>query len=113
MHTTQLSLARPCTTNHHASERRAAVWSALLSVLILTAAVVAPAVAGPQDIPAPGTSFAKMNGPPVKVEKFDPKRSCHDIATEAANKVKAATGSDSQAQAEYTRVKNKCLESRR
>ena len=115
MHTTQLSLARPCTTNHHASERRAAVWSALLSVLILTAAVVAPAVAGLPDIPAPGTSFAKMDKPPVKVEPpgFDPNKSCNEIAAEAANKVRKETGSESAAQREYTKVKNKCLESRR
>jgi hypothetical protein len=82
MHTTQLSLAKPCPTHHHASTRLAAVWSALLSVLILTAAVVTPAVAGPPDILAPGISFAKMNGPPVKVETFDQKlQRCAHLAT--------------------------------
>jgi hypothetical protein len=54
-----------------------------------------------------------MDKPPVKEEGFDPNKSCNEIATEAANKVRKATGSESAAQREYTKVKNKCLESRR
>jgi hypothetical protein len=56
MHTTPLRLAIPCTTNHPASKRRAAVWRALLSVLILSAAVVAPAEAAPPG----GETFDEM-----------------------------------------------------
>ena len=112
-HPTRGNIVTSGTPIRSANKRWSSVLGASLAVLILTAAVVAPAMAGPQDIPAPGTSFAKMNGPPVKVEKFDSKRSCHDIATEAANKVRSETGSESAAQTEYTRVKNKCLESRR
>src|SRR3972149_354835 len=106
MHTTQWSLARPCTTNHHASKRRATVWSALLSVLILTAAVVAPAVAAPPLRPPTEACKPFVTG-------ANKAKSCQEIATGAARKVKEATGSDSQAQAEYNDIKNKCLECRR
>lgn len=107
MQTTQVSLARPCTTNHHASKRRAAVWSALLSVLILTGVVLGPAVAAP-----PPSALQKK-----RCERFNTgvnkTRSCSEIATEAANKVKEATMSDSQAQGEFSNVLDKCKECRR
>ena len=111
MHTTQLSLARPCTTNHHASKRRAAVWSALLSVLILTAAVVAPAVAGPPDIPAPGTSFAKMDKPPVKVETPGVgQEACSALATAVYEAYRKAGASKETASTESARAYDLCMQ---
>ena len=111
MHTTPLSLARPCTTNHHAGKRRAAVWSALLSVLILTAAVVTPAVADPPDILAPGTSFVKMDGPPVKVETVDEMlKRCGNLSAVVYSAYIAAGASVATATAEADRANQLCRE---
>jgi hypothetical protein len=108
MHTTQLCLARPCTTNHHASTRRAAVWSALLSVLMLTAAIVTPAVAGPADILAPRIFFAKMDKPRVKVET--PSDQCIDLYWAVYDAYKKAGASDSTAAVEAQRARGLCYE---
>ena len=96
MHTTQLSLARPYTTNHHASQRRTAVWSTLLSVLILTAAVVAPAAAAPPGGTAtPGDALA-----------------CADLSRAVRAAYKAAGASDATAEAEANRAYKLCMERR-
>ena len=95
MHTTQVSPARPCTTNHHASKRRAAVWSALLSVLILTAAVVIPAAAAP-----PGTT-------PGQIPLGD---KCSALAREVYLAYIKAGASEATASAEGIRANDQCLE---
>ena len=99
MHTTQLSLARPCTTNHHASKRRAAVWSPLLSVLILTAAVVAPAAAAP-----PGASPKPTPTPLI---------SCEQLGAYVYNAYKEAGASDEKASEEALRATGRCLDGRK
>jgi hypothetical protein len=91
MKTKQLRLARLCTTNHHASKRRAAVWSALLSVLILTAAVVAPRV----DAAPPGAS---------------PRDRCVALGIAVYRAYREAGASEETADAESTKAVQRCLQ---
>ena len=95
MHTTPLSLARPCTTNHHAGKRRTAVWSALLSVLILTAAVVAPAAAAP-----PGTG---PGGPTTPAQ-------CKALADMIFREYKEGGASDDEAFTAWEKAMGRCME---
>jgi hypothetical protein len=69
------------------------VWSALLSVLILSAAVVAPAVAAP---------------PAVKVETL--RQKCAKLFMKVYGAYKEAGASDATAHAEALRAENLCME---
>jgi hypothetical protein len=100
MPTAQLSPERPCTTNHHASKRRAAVWSALLSVLMLTPAVVTPAVAAP-----PGSSPGGT--PPVESTT---NQRCADLYRAVYDAFKKAGASNATADAEARKAETLCYE---
>ena len=108
MHNAHLNLTTPRTRNHHANKRWSSVCVASLAALMLTAVVLGPAVAAP---PPPGLKVKK--GCELFVTGVNKTKNCYEIADEAADKVKIATMSDSQAYETYRNVRDKCLECRR
>jgi hypothetical protein len=76
---------------------------------MLTAAVVAPVVAGPPGIPTPGTSLAKMDPPPAKVESTTNQR-CADLYRAVYDAFKKAGASNETANAEARRAETLCYQ---
>jgi hypothetical protein len=74
-------------------------------------ALAVPLAAQPAGNPA--SSAATSGDAPQTKAKFDPGKSCQEIATTEANKVKKETGSEGKAQQTYSQVKNQCQDSRK